>query len=235
MEPSVYQLCEDANIECFRVGNEQQELLLVDNFLKGASTLKEYAIQKNEFARADSFYPGIRMQVPQEYTIAIVNNLGFFMEQFFHLEVRQIKSAVSKFSIITDSPNNLDLLQRIPHFDSPSRKGLAVVHYLQSIPSMGTSLYRHKPTNFEYVDEQRYSSYTAKIKERFPAEEAYPEGYINGSTDQFEEIASVEAIFNRLLMYRGTSLHSGQIGKDYNFDPSPATGRLTLTSFFEFK
>ncbi len=235
MDPTVYELCEDANIECFRVGNEQQELLLVDNFLKGASTLKGYAIQKNEFARADSFYPGIRMQVPQEYTMALVKHLGFFMEQFFNVEIRQIKNAVSKFSIVTDTPDNLGLLQRIPHFDSPSRKGLAVVHYLQSIPSMGTSLYRHKPTNFEYVDEQRYSSYTAKIQERFPTEDKYPEGYINGSTDQFEEIASVEAIFNRLLMYRGTSLHSAQIGSDYNFDPSPATGRLTLTSFFEFK
>jgi hypothetical protein len=100
---------------------------------------------------------------------------------------------------------------------------------------MGTSLYRHIPTNFEYVDEQRYTSYTAKIQERFPTEDKYPEGYINGSTDQFEEILSVDAVFNRLLMYRGTSLHSGKIGKDYNFDPSPATGRLTLTSFFEFK
>jgi len=180
MEPIVYELCEDANIECYRVGNEQQEVLLVDNFLKGASTLKEYAIQKNEFARADSFYPGVRMEVPQQYTIALVKNLGFFMEQFFQLEVRQIKSAVSKFSIVTTSPDDLNLLQRIPHFDSPSRKGLAVIHYLQSIPSMGTSLYRHTPTNFEYVDEQRYSSYMAKIEERFSTEDKYPEGYING-------------------------------------------------------
>ena len=235
MESIEYGLCEDANIECYRVGNEQQEVLLVDNFLKGALTLKEYAIQKNDFARADSFYPGVRMQVPQEYTIALVKNLGFFMEQFFQLEVRQIKTAVSKFSIVTNSPDSLDLLQRIPHFDSPSRKGLAVIHYLQSIPSMGTALYCHKPTSFEYVDEQRYANYMANIEERFPTADKYPKGYINGSTDQFEEVASFDAIFNRLLMYRGTSLHSGKIGKDYNFDPSPATGRLTLTSFFEFK
>jgi len=235
MEPIAYELCEEANIECYKVGNEQQEVLLVDNYLKGALALKERAVQVNEFARADSFYPGVRMQVPQEYTMALVKNFGFFIEQFFHLEVRQIKKAVSKFSIITTRQNDLDLLQRIPHFDSPSRKGLAFVHYLQSVPGMGTSLYRHRPTNFEYVDEQRYSSYTEKIQERFPTEGAYPEGYINGSTDQFEEIASFDAVFNRLLMYRGTSLHCGKIGKDYNFDPSPATGRLTVTSFFEFK
>lgn len=235
MEPIAYELCEDASIECFKAGNEQQEILLVDNYLKGALALKERAIQENDFARADSFYPGVRMQVPQEYTFSIVKNLGFFMERFFQLEVRQIKSAVSKFSIITTRPDNLDLLQRIPHFDSPSRKGLAVVHYLQSIPCMGTALYRHTPTDFEYVDEQRYSRYMANIQERFPSKDTYPEGYINGSTDQFEEIASFDALFNRLVMYRGTSLHSGKIGKDYNFDPSPATGRLTLTSFFEFK
>lgn len=235
MEPIEYGLCEDANIECYRVGNEQQEVLLVDNFLKGALALKEHAIQKNDFARADSFYPGVRMGVSEQYTFAIVKNLGFFMQQFFQLEVRQIKTAVSKFSIVTDLPNNLDLLQRIPHFDSPSRKGLAVVHYLQSLPSMGTSLYRHIPTNFEYIDEQRHPGYITNIQERFPTEDKYPQGYINGSTDQFEEIASFDAIFNRLIMYRGTSLHSGKIGKDYNFDPSPATGRLTLTSFFEFK
>ena len=230
-----YGLCEDANIECYKVGSEQQEVLLVDNYLKGALALKECAVQINEFARADSFYPGVRMQVPQEYTMALVKNFGFFMEQFFHLKVREIKKAVSKFSIITTRQNDLDLLQRIPHFDSPSRKGLAFVHYLQSVPGMGTSLYRHKPTNFEYVDEQRYYNYTEKIQERFSTEDAYPEGYMNGSTDQFEEIASFDAVFNRLLMYRGTSLHSGKIGKDYNFDPSPATGRLTVTSFFEFK
>jgi hypothetical protein len=235
MEPFVYELCEDAKIECYRVGNEQQEVLFVDNFLKGALALKEHAIQKNDFARADSFYPGVRMEVPKEYTFALVKHLGFFMEQFFQLEVRQIKTAVSKFSIVTTAPSDLDLLQRIPHFDSPSRKGLAFVHYLQSIPSMGTALYRHKPTNFEYVDEQRYSRYMANIQKRFPTENEYPEGYINGSTEQFEEVASFDAVFNRLLMYRGTSLHSGKIGKDYNFDPSPTTGRLTLTSFFEFK
>lgn len=235
MEPIAYELCEEANIECYKVGNEQQEVLLVDNYLKGALALKERAVQINEFARADSFYPGVRMQVPQEYTMALVKHFGFFMEQFFHVEVRQIKKAVSTFSIITTRQHDLDLLQRIPHFDSPSRKGLAFVHYLQSVPGMGTSLYRHRPTHFEYVDEQRYSRYTEKIQERFPTEDVYPEGYINGSTDQFEEIASFDAVFNRLLMYRGTSLHCGKIGKEYNFDPSPATGRLTVTSFFEFK
>lgn len=234
MDSIAYELCEDANIECYKVGNEQQEVVLVDNYLKGALALKERAVQINEFAVADSFYPGVRMQVPQEYTMALVKNLGFFMEQFFHLEVRKIRKAVSKFSIITTRQSELELLQRIPHFDSPSRKGLAFVHYLQTVPGTGTSLYRHRPTNYEYIDEQRYSRYIEKIQERYPTEDTYPKGYIQGSTDQFDEIAAYDAVFNRLLMYRGTSLHCGKIGDVYNFDPNPATGRLTVTSFFEF-
>lgn len=234
MEPIAYELRKDAKIECSKVGNEQQEVLVVDDFLKGAASLKRAAVDGNSFSCADSFYPGIRMQVPHEYTIAIVRNLGYFMEKFFNLEVRKIKSATSRFSIVTTPPHSLDLLQRIPHFDAPSRKGLAVLYYLQSVPSMGTALYRHKPTGFEYVDDQRYSHYMEHVNKRYPSESDYPEGYINGSTDQFEEVASYDAVFNRLLMYRGTSLHSGKIGKDYSFDPNPATGRLTVTSFFEF-
>lgn len=234
MKPIEYVLCEDAKIECFKLGNEQQEVVLVDSYLKGALDLKKYAIEGNEFARADSFYPGLRMPIPQEYTIALLKNLGYFMAQFFGLEIRGIKTAISRFSIVTTAPDDLDLLQRIPHFDSSSRKGLAVVHYLQSIPSMGTALYRHKPTGFEYIDEQRYTSYMNKIEQRYPTKKDYPIGYINGSTDQFEEIASFDAVFNRLVMYRGTSLHSGKIGQDYNFDPHPSTGRLTVTSFIEF-
>jgi len=55
-----------------------------------------------------------------------------------------------------------------------------------------------------------------------------------GSNNEFEEIMSFEAKFNRLIMYRGTSLHSGIIRPEYNFDPNPQTGRLTITSFYEF-
>ncbi|BCD96983.1 DUF6445 family protein [Marinagarivorans cellulosilyticus] len=234
MESIAYELCKDSSIKSFRVGNEQQDVLVVDNFLEGAESLKQVAVNGSNFSCSDSFYPGVRMPVPQAYIIAIVKNLGYFIENFFHLEVRKIKSVTSRFSIVTTPPHELELRQRIPHFDAPSRKGLAVVHYLQSFPSMGTALYRHKPTGFEYVDESRYLDYVNSINQRYPTEGDYPEGYINGPTDQFEEVISFDAVFNRLLMYRGTSLHSGKIGKDYSFDPNPATGRLTVTSFFEF-
>ena len=77
-------------------------------------------------------------------------------------------------------------------------------------------------------------NYTQNLQQQFDDPLNQPNGYIHGSTENYEEIASYKAVYNRLLMYRGSSLHSGIINSDYNFDPSPETGRLTVTSFIEF-
>ena len=125
-------------------------------------------------------------------------------------------------------------MQRIPHFDAPTRNSLAVIHYLSDAPNSGTSLYRHRETGYEYIDQLRLESYKQNLQRQFDNPSQYPSGYIHGSTKEYEEISSHKAVYNRLLMYRGSSLHSGIIKPDYNLDPSPETGRLTVTSFIEF-
>ena len=45
------------------------------------------------------------------------------------------------------------------------------------------------------------------------------------------QIANVDAMFNRMIIYPSNILHSGNIAADFNFDQNPATGRLTLNSF----
>jgi hypothetical protein len=42
-------------------------------------------------------------------------------------------------------------------------------------------------------------------------------------------------VFNRLLIYRGASLRSGNIGPGFAFDANPRTGRLTLNLFLRFQ
>lgn len=227
-------LSQDASIRCLQVGQESQELILVDDFLSAPYALKNLAIHYEDFSKADTFYPGLRMPAPQEYTLFLLKMFGLYIKDFFNLDVRAVKVAVSKFSIVTTLPQDLDWLQRIPHFDAPSRNSLAMVYYLKSMPGMGTSLYRHRMTGFEYVDTNRYDAYMGAIGEQFPSSECFPRGYICSSTEVFEEIAEMDAVFNRLVMYRGTSLHSGKICPHYSFDSNPSTGRLTVTSFFEF-
>jgi hypothetical protein len=230
----MYALCKDIDYEYLKVGNDQQELVRVDNYMQGADALLEDAISRNNFAVADSFYPGLRMDITDAYIIQLVRNLQHVIQDFFKLDLRKIKKAVSKYSIVTFSPENLKLMQRIPHFDAPTRNSLAVIHYLSDAPNSGTSLYRHRKTGFEYIDQLRIGNYTQNLQQQFDDPSKHPSGYIHESNETYEEIASHNAVYNRLLMYRGSSLHSGIIKPDYNFDPSPETGRLTVTSFIEF-
>ena len=231
---SNYALCKDLQYECLKVGADQQELVRVDSYMQGVDTLKQHAIENNSFAVADSFYPGVRMDIHDAYIVELVRNFHNIIRDFFGLDLRKIKKAVSKYSMVTFKPQDLNMMQCIPHFDAPSRESLAVIHYLCDAPDSGTSLYRHRKTGYEYIDRGRYDNYVESIQSHYSDPDLYPSSYMCGSNEAYEEIASYKAVYNRLIMYRGSSLHSGIIRPDYNFDPNPETGRLTVTSFIEF-
>lgn len=235
MDASILTLPSGFSFECLRIGQEEQPILVVDSLFGGAKALRELAINSGEFSIVESYYPGLRMPLPSLYPVALLKNLAPIIERHFECSLASIKKATSRFSIVTTPPCELNLLQRIPHIDAPTQNSLAVVHYLVDRPHEGTALYRHRPTGFEYIDAQRYPDYMAAIHAKFPEPSSYPPGYICGDTEEFEMLAVVEARFNRMVMYRASSLHSGMINADYNFDPNPATGRLTITTFVEFK
>lgn len=224
----------ELQVECIRIGQEQEPLVKVDSFLRGVDELKRYAVEVNDFAIADSYYPGIRMAIPALYTAAVAKHLSNYIEGFFGLNLKKVQKAISRYSIVTFPPEKLNILQRIPHFDAPSRNSLAMVHYLCDAPDSGTSFYRHRELGYEYVDSIRHKKYTCHIRQQFLSPEIYPCGYIAGDTPEFEKIMSVQAVYNRLIMYPGSSLHSGIIRPGYTCDPNPATGRLTITTFIEF-
>jgi hypothetical protein len=233
-DKSNYMPCQDLDYEFLKVGADQQELVRVDSYIQGVDALRQHAIAGNSFAVADSFYPGVRMAISDTYIISLVRNFQAVIRDFFGLDLRTIKSAASKYSIVTFKPDKLQLRQRIPHFDAPSRNSLAVIHYLSDAPDSGTAFYRHNATGYEYIDGSRLGKYEGSIEARFQDPAHQPSSYICGDTEDYSQIASFKAVKNRLLMYRGSNLHSGMIRPDYNFDPSPETGRLTVTSFIEF-
>lgn len=234
MDHSLFKVKEDVQTQCVTFGKEKQPLLIVDSFMDGAEALKNHAIEHNQFDLKENFYPGSRMAIPLIYTAALAKNLNHYIEQFFGLNLKSVKTAASRFSIVTTPPNELSLLQCIPHFDSPSKNSLAMVHYLCDSSKSGTAFYRHNETGYEYIDQQRQTTYKRILDNQYANEDKQPKGYISGNTSEFEQVISCDAVFNRLIMYRGSSLHSGIIDADYDFDPHPATGRLTITSFIEF-
>ena len=61
-----------------------------------------------------------------------------------------------------------------------------------------------------------------------------PAAYIGGDTERYERIATVGGVFNRCVIYRGMLLHAPQVPRDFRFDPSPRTGRLTANLFLRY-
>ncbi|TYK66404.1 DUF6445 family protein [Colwellia echini] len=234
MSRSFLLLNPNANISNITFGVEKQPLLKVDSYLTDPQVLIDFAINKNQFSPSNSFYPGIRMPLPISYIQALIHNLGADIEATFGVDLKKIKTAVATFSIITTPAENLEFFQTIPHFDGLGENKLAILHYLSDMPDTGTCFYHHKALGYDYVDDSRYQGYLDYLDEQFKDRNQASDTYICDDSAEFEKIASYQCVFNRLLIYKASSLHSGLITSDYNFDPNPKTGRLTIASFIEF-
>lgn len=212
------------------VGDELQPVLVVDNFLAEPHSLIEFCVGNLKFNRADAFYPGVRAPAPDVYLKAVYLYLKDIIYSTFAIDDSVVKSAQADYSMVLTPVDQLKLAQCIPHYDSLITTELAAVHYLCKEDQGGTSLYRHRKTGFEYLDSGRVATYAETLKEEIRVG-TYRRQYMNGSNHLFEQIASYDAVFNRIIIYRCTSLHSGNIGSDFQFDANPLTGRLTINTF----
>lgn len=224
---------QDIHISVGTIGKEQQPIILIDNFIANPELWVDYAAQREEGRTQKGLYPGLRANTPRGYMDLMQASLGEIITKTFHIGRQDIAEVESFFSIVTTPPEKLHPLQRIPHFDGANPKDIAFLHYFCDGSFGGTSFYRHKSTGHEYVDQQRLGNYIKTLENELNVVGLpQPAQYMNGDTPLFERVASIEAKFNRLIIYRGTSLHSGDIGGDYLFDSNSRTGRLTATSFF---
>lgn len=212
------------------VGNEQQPVLIIDNFLDRPELLIDYCCQYGNFNTADAMYPGVRKLAPNFYIQALYEHLRPILAKEFSLRDEQVKSIEASYSMVVTPLSELKPMQAMPHVDSFNMNELASVYFLCGKEKGGTSLYRHRGTGFEYLNAQRLEEFSSSMNES-TKNKSMPKQYMNGSNEYFEQIASYPANFNRFIMYRCTSLHSGNIAKDFDFNPDPRKGRLTLNTF----
>lgn len=226
------ELCPNIKIQKRKIGTEQAPLLIIDNFVKRPDELIKRAASKN-FAPIGRFFPGIRAKAPLSYQRSVISQLRETLLDFFELDGTSMRFSMCHYSIVTTLPEKLVMEQRIPHLDSMNRSGLASIHYLFRKECGGTAFYRHRKTGFEYVDESRHEMYFKSLETEVNGPDRPGPGYINGDTPLFEQIERQDGIFNRILIYRRNSLHSGCIDKSFVPDPSPMTGRLSINSFID--
>lgn len=135
------------------------------------------------------------------------------------------------YSLTTTAPEQLHMVQRLPHIDGGNDMKLALLHYLCGAEHGGTSFYKQRRTGFETVSNLRFEAYKSAVKQDHETYNPPVAEYYNEPDERFDKIHFVEAKFNRAIIYFGLNLHAVNIGQKA-LTTDPITGRLTANSFF---
>jgi hypothetical protein len=221
--------------QLLRFGNSQSPVVVVDDFSGSAEDVARLADALAPFPPIQgNYYPGVRRVITEADTEAYAYVFdacrqaapfigGAFGVQGFDL-------IEGSFSLVTLQPHELQPAQRAPHFDSPDQNLFALLHYLRVPSGSGTAFYRHRSTDIERLTDANVDRFVSTAR----AEAAQlPEGsgYMHGSDAFYEQIGAVEAVPDRLIIYRGSLLHSGIIPPGMTFSADPREGRLTANFF----
>lgn len=226
------------NYSCriIRVGLEKTPVMIIDDFISDLRGVIEYACLQSKFSPDEkTAYPGVRSQLTQAYVDATLSEIiPMVYEEYAVTDSAHPQVTNAFYSLLSKPETELAVLQCVPHFDSRSSRYFATIHYLNTGDFGGTGFYRHRPSGFERVTEQRFPEYV-KMAERFIAKNGLPEkNYINGSTKHFELIECVDYKPNRLVLYPGNLLHSGLVIPNRDINSDPNSGRLTANIFLDF-
>ena len=145
------------------VGAEQTPVVTIDRFAMDSDAVVEHAYRTADFGDdSTSAYPGVRADLTQSHVILVVKALLPLMRKTYSIpENLSVKPVNAVYSLVTTPESKLRLLQRLPHFDSVKQFYFAITHFLGRGRFGGTGLYRHRPTGYETVTEDRLKNYIA--------------------------------------------------------------------------
>ncbi|GAA0316564.1 hypothetical protein GCM10009087_28740 [Sphingomonas oligophenolica] len=211
-----------------RFGNEQQPVVVIDGFAPDPCRFTDDAAFLS-FRPIGEHYPGIRAVVAPVMLRDLLQALSPVIADIFGLAPFEVIDAF--YSLVTTPASALAPIQRLPHFDGVEDGRLALLHYLSPDPRGGTAFYRHRATGFESIDAARLCTYRAALDADLRRTGLPGPAYIAGDTPLFEQIARFDAVFNRAILYRSTTLHCADIPEDMALSADPSTGRLTVNTF----
>jgi len=224
----VFSVNPQRRVSVVNTGRERLPVIIIDGFSHDPAALVACAAEA-VFIDVGSRYPGVRAPAPQGYVNSLLAALSGDIEQHFGAPAPSDLDLCA-FSMVTTPSAQLRAIQRIPHFDGPDADRIAFLHYLCAPHQGGTSFYRHRATGLESVTSARAEEYrnavVAELKRESPEKD-----YVVEDTRYFERVHRVDAAFNRLIIYRGNALHSGDISERTMLSEDPRIGRLTVNGF----
>jgi hypothetical protein len=213
-----------------RLGEGKHPVVVIDDFTGNAGSIREIAATMAPFPGSQGgYYPGLRRYITEAdetayaYAVSLLENAAPFIGGAFGFD--RFDWIEASFSLVTAAPETLMPPQRAPHFDSTDPNYLAVLHYLAE--TAGTAVYRQRQTGIEQVDENNLTRFVDHAR----AAAATASGYIQGSDPHYERVGLVEGIVDRVVIYRGSLLHSGIIPPGALLSADPRYGRLTANLF----
>jgi hypothetical protein len=225
---SAFHISPARHVSVTEVGRERSPVICVDDFSVDPAALVALAAEA-DFIDVGSRYPGVRAPAPQAYVEAVLAALAPCIERTYGAPPAS-ELDLCAYSMVTTAPARLRPIQRIPHFDGPDPGRFAFLHYLCAPHQGGTSFYRHRATGLEIVTPERVQEYRDRVVAEIESEGSTPE-YVADDTRHFEKIHSVSAAFNRLIVYNGNALHSGDITSSTVLCEDARSGRLTINGF----
>jgi hypothetical protein len=186
------------------------------------------------FAALGAMFPGMRAVAPLSYRLLLESVLNPLLRDCFGLAPAVYDFPMCHYSLVTQPPTQLRFLQRVPHIDSVGADGLATVHYLfhgglgryRVLPSSQHRLRkrRRRPPRTYFL--RNWNAKATATTRRAPA--------TSTATPRCSSvIASVDAAYNRLIVYRRNCLHSGNIDSTRMPPADPLAGRLSINSFID--
>ena len=230
-----FQISAAASPEVLTVGRENTKVVVIDNFLDDLTDLRRNAGDRSAFGvDGKTSYPGVRCALPIDYVEEVLVFIRPLLSATFEVPAESSANAeLAYYSLLTSRASELEVLQRLPHFDTNKKNYYAVLHYLNEGPFGGTGFFRHRPTGFERISQDRRDIFLQSAS-AFMAVRGMPEPkYISESTNHFELFAQVAYKPNRLVVYPGSLLHSGLVSDDVDVSDDPKAGRLTANIFID--
>lgn len=231
-----FQVNSNSSPSVMTLGNEHTKIIVIDNFAENLAELRETAYKDVVFSPDGiSAYPGTRAPLLDDYINSVLSVIDPLVKETYSVpETISVAKELAYYSLITKQDAELNVSQRIPHFDTTNMHYYAVLHYLNEGNFSGTGFFRHRPTGFERISEDRKDIFIQSAS-AFMAVRGMPQAkYLNRSTNHFELFAQVDYKPNRLVIYPGNLLHTGLISASVDVCADPQRGRLTANLFVNY-
>lgn len=211
-----------------RVGSLAEPVVVVDDFHPDPDGLRQAALSA-DFQRRAPYYPGVQAPADPAHLLPVMPVVGEVLNTVFGGRGGQLVQCA--YSLVTTPDAQLQPIQRLPHIDTPDPGRIALLHYLSDDSLGGTAFYQHRATGLDALTPETFETYRLALES-----EGMPKaGYMRGADARFAMIHHVPARPNRAVIYRSRLLHSGMIPEGAALSADPATGRLTLNSFFQLR